>query len=74
MRHIILIAVILTLVAGATLSAVGIAERANDDAANPRSLVIDRGALADIHAFNINRDAPDLSVAGIPVAQNFHVD
>ena len=74
MRHIILIAVILTLVAGATLGAVGIAERANDDATSPRGLVIDRGALADIHAFNINRDAPDLSVAGIPVAQNFRAE
>jgi hypothetical protein len=74
MRHILFIAVILTLIAGATLGAVGIAERANDDMASPRSLVIDRGALADVHAFNINRDAPDLSVAGIPVAQNFRAD
>jgi hypothetical protein len=64
----------LTLIAGATLGAVGIAERANDNQASPHSLVIDRGALADVHAFNINRDAPDLSVAGIPVAQNFRAD
>jgi hypothetical protein len=74
MRHILFIAVILTLIAGATLGAVGIVERANDNQTSPRSLVIDRGALADVHAFNINRDAPDLSVAGIPVAQNFRAE